>query len=322
MISFLLVGDDFPAAQTLQALLKNDQARVIAVYSSQKNGFDPRLRAIAQSSDIPLFDSDLLKSSLGVEELAKNGFDWLININSKVVLPPEVLALPRVAALNMHPGRLPDYAGLHTHQWALRNGEKTFSITIHFMEKGIDTGDIILQREFEITPRDTGLTLYHKCMREGIRGISDVLRMILSGQDLPRTPQDLSRYRLFRHRDALDGRIDWSWPAAQIERFVRAGNYMPLTSPTYTACLDAVRRNGGEEQPQVLTSEVAEKKDMARAPGTVLHERVGAELVIICGDGLRLRLSQVRWPSDQQVIDHQELLRLLPHGSRQKGRTA
>jgi methionyl-tRNA formyltransferase len=322
MINFLLVGDDFPAAQTLQGLLKDDRARVVAVYSSKKNDFDARLRAIAHNSDVPLFDSDLLKTTQGVKELARNGFDWIININSTVILPPEVLALARAAAINMHPGRLPDYAGLHTHQWALRNGEKRFAITVHYMEAGIDTGDIILQREFEITPRDIGLTLYHKCMREGIRGISDVLQLILSGQVLPRSPQDLTRYRLFRHHDALDGRIDWTWSATQIEHFVRAGNYAPLNSPTYTACLDIVERNGGEEQPQVLSAEIGEQQDEALQPGTILHRQAGAELVIICGDRLGLRLSQVRWPSDQQDIGHGELLRLLPHGSRQKGRAA
>jgi methionyl-tRNA formyltransferase len=320
MIDFLLIGDDFPVAQTLQALLNDDRARVAAVYSSYQRGFDARLRTIAQGNNIPLFNSNLLKSPAGLDEIAKVAFDWIININSTVILPPDILGLARAAAINMHPGRLPDYAGLHTHQWALRNGEKTFAVTVHFMEAGVDIGDIILQREFDISPEDTGLTLYHKCMREGIRGLSQVLQLILSGRELPRISQDLSRYRLFRHNDALDGRIDWSKSTAEIERFIRAGNYAPLTSPTYTAFLDMVVRSGEEERPQVLSAEPVDLLDDTLQPGTVLHWRPDAAVVIACGDGRGLRLNQVCWPSDRQFLTLDQLLVLLPHGSRQKGR--
>jgi len=322
MIEFLLVGDDFPAAQVLQILLKDDRARIVAVCSSLQRGFDARMRALTRENDIPLFASDWLKTNAAIDDLARMGFDWLININSTIILPAAVLALARAASINMHPGRLPEYAGLHTHQWALRNGEMNFAITIHFMEAGLDTGDIILQREFEISPRDTGLSLYYKCMREGVRGLTEVLQMILAGQELPRIPQDLSRYRLFRHRDALESRIDWSKSAAEIERFIRAGNYAPLNSPTYTACLDRVSRNGGEEQPQVLSAEIVDLPDDVFHPGTVLHTQADLSVMIVCGDSLGVRLDQVRWPSDHQLITTEKLLLLLPHGSRQKGRAA
>lgn len=320
MITFLLVGDDFPAAQTLQFLLDKEEARIVAVFSSFQRGFDARLCALANTRNIPFMDSAALKTKNGLEEHGREGFDWIININSTVVLPASVLALARIGAINMHPGRLPEYAGLHTHQWALRQGEKSFAATIHFMEARLDTGDIIMQREFEISPKDTGLTLYHKCMREGIRGLAEVLRLILAGEKLPRKAQDLSRYRLFRHGDALDERIDWTQSAVEIERFIRAGNYMPLKSPTYTACLDVIEVNGEDKKLQVLSAAPVELPSSDAHSGTVLHIEQGAAVAVVCGYGSGLQLNQLCWQSDNLLITTDELLTLLPHGSRQKGR--
>jgi methionyl-tRNA formyltransferase len=167
-------------------------------------------------------------------DLASFRPDWLLNVNSTQIFPAEVLEIPTRGCLNMHPGLLPEYAGLHTHQWAIRNGERSFGATLHWMTPQVDAGDWAYRREFPISSTDTGLSLFMKCVNAGVELALLALEDIASGHEPPRNAQDLSRRRVYLQRHAMDGRIDWSWSARQVRDFVRAADYRPFTSPTYT----------------------------------------------------------------------------------------
>src|SRR5918996_720288 len=106
------------------------------------------------------------------------------------------------------------------------------------MDDGIDTGPVVAKEMFEIMPSDTGLTLFTKTQHVAIRLLNELLHDIMAGRDLRPVAQDLSRLRVYRHAEALDGSIDWDWSARQIVDFVRAGNYRPFVSPTYTAYVE------------------------------------------------------------------------------------
>lgn len=311
-MNIILVGDDFPAVQLLKMLSGLEEFSLQAVYtSSRETGFG-QLGNLAEGAGIPCRDSERLKTENEIELLSNRQLDWLLNVNSTVILPDRLLELPTGGAVNLHPGLLPEYAGLHTHQWALRNGEPEFGATIHFITPRLDTGDIILQERFPIEEKDTGLTLYHKCIRAGTLAMKQVVEWILEGEDLPREPQDLSRRRLYRHRDALDSRIDWTMPAEDIERFVRAGNYAPLQSPTYTA---SIQTAAGEME---ILEAAAQPVTREHTPGTVPHsnqESVGVQ----CGEGSMILLEKVRWKNGG-TIDNPELAALLPEGTLLPGR--
>jgi methionyl-tRNA formyltransferase len=203
---------------------------------------------------------------------------WLINVNSTMIIPADVLALFEGRSLNFHPGLLPEYAGLHTHQWAIRNGDREFGVTVHRMEQKIDTGAIVGQLRIPIEPGDTGLSLFSRCLTAGAELFPRIVAQIIRGEALAEIPQDLSRRRLYRHRDALDGRIDWTTSAQQIVDFVRAGNYEPFTSPSYTARLDAVP--GFDIAVLRTVPEAAAGGD----PGTIL-DISDRGLLVACGDG-------------------------------------
>ncbi|MEK6221046.1 MAG: formyltransferase family protein, partial [Chloroflexota bacterium] len=182
---FVLVGDDFPAERTLKLLLDFDQAEISAVYTSLNTERPTKLQSMAEKLDIPVFAAKQLKKAAGSEQFAHQPFDWLININSTVIIPNEILELPTAGALNMHPGILPAYAGLHTHQWAIRNGETEFGATIHYMEAKVDVGDVVAQRTFLIAPEDTGMSLFLKCIKAGTQSMREVIQKIMSGDVLP-----------------------------------------------------------------------------------------------------------------------------------------
>ena len=208
----------------------------------------------------------------------------------------------------MHPGRLPDYAGLHTHQWAIRNGEAAFGVTVHEMRPSVDTGAVVGRRDFPLQGTETGLSLYLKCMEEGGSLLGEVIDRIVAGKALETHPQDMSRRRLYRHRDALDGRIDWAWTAPVIERFVRAAAYAPLASPTYTPTTHL-------PYGQVLTvDEVVLGPSAPEAPvgGTMIADEDGAG--VVCGDGEVVWLERVQL--DGVAMTGRELLAHVNPGER------
>src|SRR5690606_12696997 len=92
-------------------------------------------------------------------ELAGVDAQWLFAITHLAILPPEVIAAPSGGAVNFHDGPLPAYAGLNAPAWALINGETTYGISWHEITPGVDEGDVLVQRLFELAPQETSLSL-------------------------------------------------------------------------------------------------------------------------------------------------------------------
>ena len=233
---FVLIGSEAHIALDAAKILMGDpKAELAAVLVDATGG--GRLTRYAEQHDVPVHPAERIRTD-GEQLCRALACDWLINAYGTVIVPRSVLRLLPGRALNVHPGPLPEYGGLHMNQWALRNGETRFGATIHLMEEQIDAGAMVRQDWFDIAPSDTGLTLFNRTQRAAIGLLRDVLGDILAGRVLRPAPQDLTRLRVYRHAEALDGRINWRWSARQIVDFVRAGNYRPFTSPTYTAYIE------------------------------------------------------------------------------------
>ena len=97
--------------------------------------------------------------------LAGLSVDWLFNVAGLRMLGRDVLALPAQGAINFHDGPLPRHAGLNAPVWALLQGEPRHGIAWHIMEDGVDTGDVLVRADFDITPDDTALTLKHQMLQ-------------------------------------------------------------------------------------------------------------------------------------------------------------
>ena len=280
---FLVVGNGQPALALVDELIATDRVELAALLTSEPNG---RAASQAAKESVPIYPEGLLRDVSRLEELDLLGCDWLLCANTTCIVPREVLAWFPERALNFHPGLLPAYAGLHSHQWAIRNGETEFGVTIHMIEPGLDTGDVIAVRRFAIRPEDTGLSLYRIGMKTGSRLFTEVLRAILAGDPLPRQRQDLSKRRLYRHADATDGRIDWTLPAHRVVDFIRAGNYYPFSSPSYTPRID----DFGAPSVRVLRAAVVAADGAA---GRLIEMRPTGP-VIGCGSGAVVLENSIR----------------------------
>jgi methionyl-tRNA formyltransferase len=156
--------------------------------------------------------------------------DLLLNIHSLHLIHADVLAAPRVGSFNLHPGPLPEYAGLSVPSWAIYNGEREHGVTLHWMAAEVDAGHVAYEARMPITETDTGLTLSAACVREGLPLVERLLADAEAGR-IPQHRQDLSRRRWYGPKGPHAGLMPWSLPARAAVDLVRASDYGPFPSP-------------------------------------------------------------------------------------------
>ena len=132
----------------------------------------------------------------------------------------------------MHPGPLPRLAGLNAPSWALFRGATTHAVTVHKMERDIDTGPLVYQTAFDIGETDSALAVSAKCVMHGLPLLLRLVDTLARDPDgLPLRSMDKSR-REYKGREVPnDGWLSWSWTARQVVNFVRACDYHPYPSP-------------------------------------------------------------------------------------------
>ncbi len=136
------------------------------------------------------------------------------------ILTESLLSIPGKLAINIHASLLPRYRGAAPIQWSIINGEKETGVTIMKMDKGLDTGDIILASKTEILPDDTSATLHDRLANIGADLLDKVL-MEIEKDEMQTVPQDPACATYAPLLKKTDGRIPWEKPAADIEAFIR-----------------------------------------------------------------------------------------------------
>ena len=116
-----------------------------------------------------------------IEKIVELNPDIIFSLYYRRILPKEIINLPRMGCINIHPSALPNYRGPVPTAWAIENGEKDFGITLHYMDEGIDTGDILYQEIFEIGEYETGYELYTRAMVLGFDIFKRKYESILNG---------------------------------------------------------------------------------------------------------------------------------------------
>jgi methionyl-tRNA formyltransferase len=147
--------------------------------------------------------------------------DVLFSINYLFLIDRKLLDIPRLYALNIHGSLLPKYRGRTPHVWAIIQGETKTGITVHKIDEGTDTGDILLQEEVEIDPENTGAEVLEKFHHRYPVLILRALNLVKSGNEVFR-PQDNSKATYFGKRVPEDGLIDWNWEGERIRNWIRA----------------------------------------------------------------------------------------------------
>ena len=188
--------------------------------------------AVARELGVPILPAVVVKDAVFASELRRLQVDVLLNVHSLYLVNPAVLAAPRIGSFNLHPGPLPDYAGLNVPSWAIYNGETSHGATLHWMAPEVDAGPVAFSASFPLTPTDTGLSTSAKCVQHGMFLISELLnRLARKDSEVPRLEQDTRRRRYFGKLTPHAGWVPWWLPARQVVNFVRACDYGPWPSP-------------------------------------------------------------------------------------------
>jgi methionyl-tRNA formyltransferase len=234
----------------------------------------PLVREAARKVGLETLPAELVRSASLVDRLATARVDLLVNVHSLFIVHPDVLAVPTIGSFNLHPGLLPQYAGLNVASWAIYNGERTHGVTLHWMDEGIDTGPVAWSASFTLMPTDTGLSVSGKCVRHGVRLISELMQTALSDpSQIPRLQQERAARRYYPAGPPAGGCVKWGATAEEIVRFVRAADYSPFQSPWGAPRAEL----GGTEVG--IAKATATRIKAAAAPGAIvtLSER-GAEV--------------------------------------------
>lgn len=197
------MGPWFFAIVTAQSVGVRATWRLRRMLGSRK--LPPALRVIARQQAIPVVSTGDINTRDTVAALHAMRPDLLVSIYFNQRIGREVLAVAPAGAINLHPALLPKHRGPWPNFWVLASGENRTGLTVHWIDEGIDTGALLLQRELEV-PLDAGVsTLMGMVARPGAAALIEALRLIEAGR-APRHPQDasLATYDRFpRHRDYL-----------------------------------------------------------------------------------------------------------------------
>jgi len=211
--------------KTLQALIELGHDVVLAVTHpasehSYRAIFADSVEDLARDRGIPVHLTDRVDAE--TIDLVKRAEPEVIVVNSWYTwMPPELYNLPPHGTLNLHDSLLPKLTGFSPVLWALISGESEFGLTVHRMDDGLDTGDILIQSALPIGPTDTGTELVRRAMDLIPGAVRDALSALESGTAVWR-PQNKAERTYFHKRSERDSLMDWNWRAEDLERFVRA----------------------------------------------------------------------------------------------------
>ena len=184
------------------------------------------VKECAVKAGIEVFQPVKIKTPEAVAKLKEYDADIFVVAAFGQILSQEILDMPKFGCVNIHASLLPKYRGAAPIQWSILDGEKETGVTIMQMNAGLDTGDILLQRKFDIADDETGESLFDRLAVLGAETIVEALPLIEAGKLTP-IPQDdaASTYAGMLKKDM--GLIDWTWDAGKIERYVRGLNSWP-----------------------------------------------------------------------------------------------
>lgn len=253
---------------------------LVCTSTRPRSGRRALVAEVARRRDVETVEAELVRSPELAEHLRDERVDLLVNVHSLFIIHPDVLAAPRTGCFNLHPGPLPEYAGLNAPSWAIYHGERAHGVTLHWMDAAIDSGPIAWIERFELNDDDTGLSASAKCVRHGVPLIEKLVETALtSPAEIPRVDQDRSRRHYFPAGPPAGGLVDWSRPAAEIERFVRAADYGPYPSPWG-------HPTGVLEGRRVGIARVRRTREPAPGPPGALHEMTDAGALVSTVDEL------------------------------------
>ena len=264
------------AVPSLEALARAYQVVGVVTQPDRPAGRGGRLRpppvkVAAQALGVPVYQPESLRTAGAVERLAAWEPDVVVVAAFGQILPASVLDLPPYGCLNVHASLLPRWRGAAPIAAAILAGDVVTGVTLMKMDEGMDTGPILAQRAEPIRPDDTTGSLAARLAQKGADLLLEILPLYLSGDLVPR-PQPEEGVTYCRPLKKEDGRLDWTRPAVELERRVRAMIPWPGAFTTWEGRLL-----------KILRAAPLADWEGTEPPGTVVPVEGGA--AVVAGEG-------------------------------------
>jgi methionyl-tRNA formyltransferase len=287
-----LVGIGHVGLRSLQVVAVFTQPDRPAGRGNRLTASPVKLRA--QELGIPVFQPERLRRPEGMAALEAVAPDLIVVAAYAQILSQRVLDLPRYGSLNVHASLLPRYRGAAPIQAAILDGLADTGVSIMLMEAGLDTGPILSQVRVAVGPPDTTGTLSEKLAAAGARLLAATVPDWIDGRIVPR-PQDDALATMTRPLQRGDEQLDWTIPAVQLARQVRALQPSP---GAFTVA--------GDKLLKVLEAAVETIPDSSGTKAGALLVVRGSPVVVTGQDGLRLSVVQ---PAGKRPMSGDEWLR-------------
>jgi methionyl-tRNA formyltransferase len=284
------------ALPALAALREHHEIVAVLTQPDRPAGRGRRLTAsavkrAALAAYLPLAQPDSLRSDAARAQLAAWRPDVIVVVAYGLILPREILALPRFGCVNIHASLLPRWRGAAPVQRAILAGDAESGVSIMQMDAGLDTGPVLLQRRIAISPDHTGGSLHDALATLGAEALIEALEGLAAGT-LQAHPQAQAGVTCAAKIEKSEARIDWTLGAVDIERQVRAFSPWPVAETT----LDG-------EPLRLLAARLVENVPTIGGEKTRTGSIIGVMdnmMIVRCGQGY-LAVSQVQRPGRKPV---------------------
>ena len=237
------------------------------------------LTSIIRAENIHEIKAKKVNSKKFIKIIKKLAPDVILVGSWGEIIKKEIINLPKVAFINCHPSLLPAHRGSNPYASAIKNGETKAGITFHLMNEGIDTGEILLQKDVNISEEDTGGSLRNKCAFAAKNAVSELLDRLEKAELIPKK-QDESKASYFPRLNPHDAKINWKKPATQLHNNIRA--LLPWIK-SYTLHEDTFL--------YIRSTKVVELKTDVATPGKIIAKK-GENLIISTADANKAILAK------------------------------
>ena len=309
MMKIVFMGTPDFAVPTLKALISRHQVVAVVTQPDRKKGRGKKVqyspvKETALEYKIPVFQPEKVREEEFQSALREIAPDVIVVAAFGQILPESILNLPKYGCINVHASLLPRYRGAAPIQWAVINGEKESGVTIMYMEKGLDTGDMLGKTVVPIEEKETGASLHDKLAKAGGPLLLDILDRIEKGSAV-RIPQkeEESSYAGMLTKEM--GQIDWTQDAASIECLIRGLNSWPCAFTDLEGktlkIWDAEVIRIDENECDNLPAEIACDKDLLKKADPGMIAAVSKDCIyVVCGRDI-LGLKEVQAPGKKRM---------------------